>query len=194
MSVAALLPARVAALGIVAGLVPRQAYEDPGLRASADAGRLGVIDLADTMPAGALAADVAPLLAPFPCDVALAAEHQAEHRSPVDAAELATVPGGADTMAAALVEAVRPGLAGVAADVESQARRLTADLAAVICPVHLWYGSADTVAPPANGHWYAAHLPGASLTVVDGAGHYLAFTRWSEMLTTLAFPSSPAMA
>jgi pimeloyl-ACP methyl ester carboxylesterase len=36
------------------------------------------------------------------------------------------------------------------------------------------------------GRWYEDHLPGASLTVVDGAGHYLAFTHWSAMLATLA--------
>lgn len=186
---------RVVALGIVAGLVPRQAYDDPAVRV-AGTNRLGVIEMADVVPPGELGVEVAPLLAPSPCDVALAAEHQAEHRTAADAAELATVPGGVERMAEALVEAVRPGLSGVAADVEAQARPLALDLAAVTCPVHLWYGGDDVVTPPEFGRWYEAQVPRASLSIVDGAGHYLAFTRWSEMLTALtaaaAHPPGPS--
>jgi pimeloyl-ACP methyl ester carboxylesterase len=190
VALAALRPARVAGLGIVAGLVPRQAYDDPAVRLAGQS-RLGVVELADVVPPGELGAEIAPMLAPVPCDVALAVEHQAEHRTAADAAELATVPGGAERMAEALVEAVRPGLAGAAADVEAQARPLAVDLAAVACPVRLWYGAGDVVAPPAFGRWYEAHLPHASLTVVDGAAHYVAFTRWGEMLSALATAASP---
>jgi pimeloyl-ACP methyl ester carboxylesterase len=185
VALAAGLPDRVAALGIVAGLVPRQAYDDPDVREAGE-GRLGVIELADVVPPGELGAEVAPMVAPFPCDLPLATEHQADARTAADAAELATVTGGVEVMAAALTEGVRPGLAGVAADIEAQARPLAVDLDAIGCPVHLWYGTADLVTPPAFGRWYAAHLPGAVLTVVEGAGHYLAFTRWSELLATLA--------
>ena len=179
------LASRVAALGIVAGLVPREAYDDPEVQAAAP-GRLGVIELADVVQPGDLGDEVSPMLAPFPCDRALAAEHQAEHRTAADAAELATVPGGVERMADALVEAVRPGLAGVAADVEAQARLLGVDLASVTCPVDLWYGADDVVTPPAFGRWYRARLPKASLTIVEDAAHYLAFTRWADMLTALA--------
>jgi pimeloyl-ACP methyl ester carboxylesterase len=176
----------VTALGIVAGLVPAEAHRDPEVRAVADPWRLDLVDQAETVPPGELGAEVAPLLVPWPCDRDLAAEHQAAHRGAGDAAELAAVPGGAHRMADALVEAVRTGLVGVAADIEAQARPLGVHPAAVVCPVHLWYGTGDAVAPPANGRWYAAHLPGASLHVVDGAGHYLAFTHWAEMLATLS--------
>jgi pimeloyl-ACP methyl ester carboxylesterase len=179
------LGARVAALGIVAGVVPRQAYDDPDVR-SAGGARLGLVELGDVVPPGDLGAEVAPLLAPIPCDAALAAEHQGATRSPADAAELATVDGGADALAAALVEGVRSGPAGVEADVEAQARPLPVDLGGVSCPVRLWYGSADGVTPPAFGRWYRAHLPGARLTVVDGAGHYLALTRWPDLLAETA--------
>lgn len=176
---------RVAALGIVAGLVPCQAFDDPEVAAAGEH-RLGTIELADAVPPGELGAEVAPMLAPHPCGLALATEHQAAHRSAHDAAELARVPGGAVRMAEALVEAVRSGLAGVAADVEAQARPLAVDPADVGCPVRLWYGSNDTVTPPAFGRWYASHLAGAELAVVDGGGHYLAFTAWSPMLAELA--------
>lgn len=185
VALAATLTDRVAALGIVAGLVPRQAYDDPDVRAAGEA-RLGVIELADVVPPGELGDEVAPMLAPFPCDLALATEHQATERTATDAAELAAVPGGAETMAAGLVEGVRPGLAGVAADIEAQARTLGVDLGAVRCAVRLWYGGGDTVAPVAFGRWYENHLPGAALTVVEEGGHYVAFTRWAEMLGALA--------
>lgn len=179
------LAGRVAALGVVAGLVPRQAYDDAEVRTAGER-RLGVIELGDVAPPGLLGVAVAPMLAPFPCDRALATEHQAAERSPVDAAELATVAGGAEAMAAGLVEAVRGGLAGVEADFEAQVRPLAVDLGGVTCRVRLWYGEADAVVPAAFGRWYAAQLPAAELTVVPGAGHYLAFTRWSALLTELA--------
>lgn len=185
LALAAGLPERVSALGVVAGLVPRQAYDDAAVR-EAGAERLPTLELADTMAPGQLGAAVAPLLAPYPCDHALALEHQAEHRDPAGALELASVVGGADRMADALVEAVRHGLAGIAADVEAQARPLDVDLAAVGCPTHLWYGTADAVTPPAFGEWYARELPDATLDVVPGAAHYLLFTRWAEILGTVA--------
>ncbi|HKE76154.1 MAG TPA: alpha/beta hydrolase [Acidimicrobiales bacterium] len=185
VALGALLADRVAALGIVGGLAPRQAYDDPAVRA-AGAGRLGVIELADALPPGELGEAVAPLVAPYPCDLALAADHQAEQRDPAGTAELATVPGAAERLAVGLVEAVRPGLAGVAADIEAQARPLAVDLGRVACPVRLWYGEHDTVTPPAFGEWYTAHLPDATLEVVPGAAHYLALTRWADLLRAVA--------
>jgi pimeloyl-ACP methyl ester carboxylesterase len=179
------LAGRITTVGIVGGLVPRQAYADPEV-AAAGAARLGMIELADALPPGELGEAVAPLVAPYPCDLALAAEHQIEQRDAAGAAELATVPGGADRLAEGLVEAVRRGLAGVAADVEAQARPLAIDLAAIRVPVRLWYGGHDTVTPPAFGAWYAAHLREATLTVVPGAAHYLALTAWSDLLAAVA--------
>jgi pimeloyl-ACP methyl ester carboxylesterase len=154
VALAALMPERVSALAIVAGLVPRQAYDDPEVRA-AGADRLDTIELADSLPPGTLGEAIAPLLAPYPCDRALAAEHQAEQRD-----------------------------AAGAADVEAQARPMPLNLAAMRAPVRLVYGSADTVTPPAFGRWYAENLPGASLDVVDGAAHYVALTAWGRILAT----------
>ena len=189
LALAAALPARVSALGIVAGLVPRQAYDDPAVR-RAGAERLRTLELADTLPPDELGEAIAPLLAPYPCDHALALEHQAEHRDPAGAHELASVAGGAHRMADALVEAVRHGLAGVAADVEAQARALDVDVAAVGCRTLLWYGSDDAVTPPAFGEWYARVLPAATLEVVPGAAHYLLFTHWADILRTLAMAAT----
>jgi pimeloyl-ACP methyl ester carboxylesterase len=185
LALAAALPAQVSALGIVAGLVPRQAYDDPAVR-WAGVERLRTLELAEALAPGELGEAMAPLLAPYPCDHDLALEHQAEHRDRAAARELETVAGGADRMADALVEAVRHGLAGVAADVEAQARTLDVDVAAAGCRTRLWYGSADAVTPPAFGEWYARELPAATLDIVPGGAHYLLFTRWGDILRALA--------
>lgn len=185
LALALAVPGRVGSLGVVGGVVPAEAYDDPDVRA-AGAALLDVIDLAADVPPGELGGMVAPMVAPHPCDLALAAEHQAEHRDAFGAAELATVPGGAERMAAALVEAVRHGLAGVAADVEAQARPSGLDLGTIACPTRLWYGASDAVTPPVFGGWLARRIPSARLEVVEGAGHYVLMTRWAEILTEVA--------
>jgi pimeloyl-ACP methyl ester carboxylesterase len=187
LTVAAHLGDRVTQLGIVAGLVPRQAFDDDAVRVAAP-GRLGLLDLADELPRGELADVVAPMLAPWPCDRALAAEHQADQRDATGTAEVAAVAGAAERLADGLVEAVRPGLAGVGRDVEVQNRPFPVDLRTIAGPVHLWWGADDTVTPPAFGAWYAGHLPGARLEVVAGAGHHVALTRWADLLRALAGP------
>ena len=48
-------------------------------------------------------------------------------------------------------------------------------------PVHLWYGESDAIGPR-HGEWYAARLPGASLTVLPGAGHLLPVANWGRIL------------
>jgi pimeloyl-ACP methyl ester carboxylesterase len=185
VALAALAGARVAALTVVAGLVPRQAYADPAV-AAAGASRLDTLELADVLPAGTLGEAIAPLLAPYPCDRTLAAEHQAEQRDPANTAEVASVPRAAERLADGLVEAVRHGLGGVEADVEAQAAPLDVDLDAIRCPVRLVYGTEDAVTPPAFGRWYAAHLPGARFDLVEGAAHYVALTAWDDLLAGLA--------
>ena len=56
------------------------------------------------------------------------------------------------------------------------------------CPVELWYGTADTTAPPSFGRWLADHLPVATLHVLDGAGHCLVLPRWAAILAILGAP------
>jgi pimeloyl-ACP methyl ester carboxylesterase len=92
LALAAKHSAQVDVLGVVGGIVPRQAFDDPGVRAAAG-DLLATLELADSLPPGELGRTVAPLLAPFPCDRALAREHQDEHRHAANTRELATVPG-----------------------------------------------------------------------------------------------------
>jgi pimeloyl-ACP methyl ester carboxylesterase len=178
------LDGRITAVVLVAGVAPREAYDDPAVRAAAPE-RLGMIELADHLPEGELASTVAPLLAPYPCDHGLAAEHQSDQRSAEDHADLARVPGALEQTAAALVEAVRGGLAGVRADVHAQTQAGVVDPARVRVPIHLWYGARDQITPPAFGDWYAERMPQAKLRVTDGAGHYLFFTHWDDLLSSL---------
>jgi pimeloyl-ACP methyl ester carboxylesterase len=178
------LDSRITALVLVAGVVPREAYDDPVVRTAAPE-RLGMIELADQLPEGELANTVAPLLAPYPCDHGLAAEHQRAQRSDEDHADLAGIPGAVAQTAAALAEAVRDGLAGVRADVQAQTRTGMFHPTRVPVPVQLWYGARDQITPPAFGGWYAERMPDAKLWVVDGAGHYLFFTHWDDLLGTL---------
>jgi pimeloyl-ACP methyl ester carboxylesterase len=175
---------RLRALHVVAGVVPRQAYDDPQVRA-AGAHRLGLIDMAESLAPDELADIAAPMLAPYPCDLALALEHEQMVRDPADQAALGTVAGAVDRLAESLVEAVRHGLAGVRADVEAQVRPYDIDLGDVAVPVRLWYGTADTTTPPAFGRWYTSQLPASHLELVDGAGHYLPFTHWPQLLAAL---------
>lgn len=178
------LAGRLRGVHAVAGLVPREAYDDAEVR---DAGqhRLGLIEMAEGLPPAELAEAVAPMLAPWPCDHVLALEHQAEHREPADQAALKEIPGAIERLADGLVEAVRSGLAGVEADLAAQLRPGVVDPGAVTVPVHLWYGTDDLVTPPAFGEWYARHLGDARLHLIDGAGHYLPVTHWPTLLTAL---------
>lgn len=179
------LATHVVKLVIVAGVVPREAYDDPGIR-DADPNRADLLGLAAEMPPADLAGMVAPMLAPYPCDHTLAAEHQREHRSPRDQAALEKVPGAVEQMASALTEAVRNGLAGVGTDILAQNYPgAVPPLHQVTAPVKLWYGSADQVAPPAFGSWYAGQFPNAGLEVIEGAGHDLFITRWPDLVASL---------
>jgi pimeloyl-ACP methyl ester carboxylesterase len=179
------LTARIGVLHLVAGVVPRQAHAEPEVR-RAMGSRSSLVDMAEGLAPPDLAEGVAPLLAPLPCDHDLALEHQRELRSPDDQTALSAIDGALDRMADALVEAVRPGLAGVQADIEAQVSPFPVELSELDLPIHLWYGSADTVTPAGFGEWYAGQLPHAALHIVAGAGHYLPFTHWSLLLGALA--------
>lgn len=182
LTTAVTLTGRVSALSIVAGVAPREAYDDPAVVAAA-ADRAAMLEAADEMPPRELAEMLAPMLAPYPCDQAIAAEHQREHRNPADQAGLEAIPGATEQMAAALAEAVRGGLSGVAADLVAQNYAGSVpSLGNVGVPVQLWYGTDDAVTPRAFGQWYEEHLPDAQLHLVTSAGHAIFFTRWREIL------------
>lgn len=53
-------------------------------------------------------------------------------------------------------------------------------------PVHLWHGDLDLSTPPAMGRHLAAAIPGCRPHFIADAGHFLAYSRWSEILAALA--------
>jgi pimeloyl-ACP methyl ester carboxylesterase len=177
------LTERLAELQIVAGVAPRDAFDQPEVQEVAEH-RMGLFEMAETMTPADLAEMAAPLLAPYPCDRDLALAHQAEHRDPDDQSRLASVPGGVDRMADALVEAVRPGLAGVERDVVLSTRRMADEVAAVEVPVRLWYGADDPTTPPVFGEWYVRRLPKSVMHRIEAAGHFLPFTHWRQLLAS----------
>lgn len=185
LAIAARHPDRTPRAAIVAGLVPFTAYATPGILEHADAGRHMVAELGEELGAAVLAEMAAPMLAPFPCDEALAREHVLEHADADRRATYDAIPGALDAMAAGVADSVASGLDGLTRDLELQVEALDVDLTAIAAPVDLWYGERDATAPPAFGRWWADQLPAATLHVVEGEGHLLALTRWTQILTAL---------
>ena len=188
LAIAARHPDRVRRVVVAAGLVPFEADATPGILDHADGGRWMVAELGAELGGAQLAEMAAPMLAPFPCDAALAREHVLEHADEARRALFDAIPGALDAMAAGVADSVASGLDGLSRDLELQVEDLDVDLAAVTAPVELWYGSLDTTAPPSFGEWWAERLPHTALHVFPGEGHLVALTRWPALLTALAAP------
>ncbi len=185
LAVGARHPGRVARTAVAAGLVPFEAYATPGILDDADGGRHLVAELGAELGAAGLAEMAAPMLAPCPCDEALAREHLTETADPGRLADLAAIPGALDVLVAGLVDAVAQGMDGLVRDLELQVEPPDVDWSAATGPVDLWYGERDTTAPPAFGAWWVGALPDAIIQVVPSAGHLIALTHWTQILQQL---------
>ena len=91
----------------------------------------------------------------------------------------------AAVLAETMREAFRQGTAGAGWDNVSWIGRWDIDLSAVHCPVLLWYGRDDPLAPPAHGLWLSGNLPRAQLVLRDGEGHLGIYEHLGEMLDKL---------
>jgi pimeloyl-ACP methyl ester carboxylesterase len=60
------------------------------------------------------------------------------------------------------------------------------ELAAVTTPVDVWWGDADRLVARQLIEPLAHQLPHAEFTVVPGAGHFVAFDRWEDVLAPVA--------
>jgi pimeloyl-ACP methyl ester carboxylesterase len=188
LGIAARDPDRVTAVGIAAGLPPFSAYAEPGVLDGAHPGRVMLAQLGAELGAPATATELAPYLVPDPPTAAALREHLLDGADAARRTEMEAVPGAVDQLALAMGDSVRNGLAGITRDLELQIMEPDIDLAAVTAPVHLWYGSEDSTAPPAFGRWYEAHLPNATLEVFEGAGHAFPLPRWADLLRALLRP------
>lgn len=59
------------------------------------------------------------------------------------------------------------------------------DLRALAVPVHIWQGSADEFVPADWSRRMAAMIPGAVLTIVPDAGHFVARDHWGEIFAAI---------
>ena len=184
LAAAAGLGDRIRRVGLVGAVPPVEAYSDDTVVAALGPGRRAFAELAIEVPAAELAAELAPHLLPDPLTPAVAREHVLEAAGAVGERELAAVPGAAEQLATALVEATAAGRDGLVDDV---ARQLEPglDLTRVAAPVTAWHGDHDALSPPAIGEWLAARLPRAEVVACPGAAHHLLFPRWSDLLMSL---------
>lgn len=58
-------------------------------------------------------------------------------------------------------------------------------------PVMVWYGTDDTLVPPAHGRWLAQNVPGAQVVTMSG-GHLELVNRVGELLSWLIGGDAPA--
>lgn len=89
------------------------------------------------------------------------------------------------------VESFRAGGLWLARELAYLARPWGFELAAVRAPVTLWWGESDRVCPPSIAYDYASSLPNATLRVVEGT-HQLLFSRWRDILADVAAPLADA--
>lgn len=185
VALAACHPDRVGGVALAAPLVPVSAYDDPAVAEAAGPGRLLFAEMAAETAPDEVAGEVAPYLLPDPATAEAVAAQMREAADAAREADLQRIPGGFEAIVASSVEAVALGRDGLHQDVATQAARPDVDLARCAAPTWIWCGSADEVAPPAFGRWWADQLPDAHLEVVDGASHILALTHWTALLGTL---------
>ncbi len=55
----------------------------------------------------------------------------------------------------------------------------------IAAPVHFWHGEADRLVAPASARRLAARIPGAHLVTTPGAGHYVLYSHWPEILADI---------
>lgn len=181
LAAATVLGERVTAVGLVGAVPPVEAYDDAALVAALGAGRRAFVDLAAEVPRGELAAELAAYLVPDPLTPAVALEHVLETAGEQGRKELASVPGAAEVLVAALAASVRGGRAGLAHDIALQLEP-GLDLSRVAAPVRAFHGGEDGVSPPEVGAWLVSRLPDAVLDLTPGAAHHLLFPRWRGIL------------
>lgn len=190
LATAAMAPERVQAVGVIAGAGPFQLVPGgleelsdgdkaaerllPGDPEGAAAGFADGFDMTD-----ALASPEALYQAfePFLC-----AWDRTQWNEPVHS----------QAMFADMREALKSGPWGGAWDNVAWIGAWDVDPTTVRCPVLLWYGSEDRMAPPEHARWFDENLPDARLVMWEGEGHLLAFTHLAEMLRELLTCHAPA--
>ena len=81
-------------------------------------------------------------------------------------------------------EMVKDGTDGAYADAKAFLGDWGFDASDIEIPVRLFYGGADRNVPLQMGKWYRDTIPDSELTVYNGEGHFIMYTRAEEILST----------
>jgi len=87
-------------------------------------------------------------------------------------------------------DALRQGVTGGAWDNVAWVGRWEVDLTTISCPVVLWYGDDDRLAPLAHGVWLHENVPGSQLVVRNGEGHFGFMEHAAEMFSAVTAQST----
>lgn len=184
LAAASALGGRVAAVLTVGGVPPVEAYDDPAVLDALGPQRRPFVEMAREIPAGELAAEMAPYMVPLPLDRELARAHVLEGAGERGEVDLEAVPGAVDQLVDALIAAVEQGWEWLADEIVTQLSP-GLDLGAISARVVTVHGTEDPVSPPAVGRWLADRLPAAEVEVVEGGSHHLLFPHWEALLRRL---------
>lgn len=183
LAVAAAAPDRVSGVGVMSGAGPFQLV--PGALEDLSDIDKQAVSLLPADPVGAaetFASGFSPL-EDYPDQAALLANFGAA-LSDRDK-EIASDPVVGAALLAEVREALRQGRLGGGWDNVAWVGKWDIDLSAVTCPVWLWYGTEDRMAPPAHASWLQEHLPTSTLVMRSGEGHFGVFDHLAEDLRTL---------
>lgn len=97
-----------------------------------------------------------------------------------------TEQGVADLLANDMLEVMRNGPIGAAEDVRVVARPWGFSPAEIRVPTFLWQGEIDPNVTPQMGRYLADTIPNCNATFVPGAGHFLIFSHWGQIVEQLA--------
>lgn len=106
----------------------------------------------------------------------------AGHAGPADRRVLEA--GFGRILAPTMRESMRQGQLGWARDNVVRMGPWNVDLGAIRCPTTIWLGSEDAVNVE-GGAWLGARIPHATISVLQGHGHYLIFELWDQVLDSL---------
>lgn len=181
LGAAAVLGDRVERVVTYGAVAPLEAMRDDAAVATASGTRAHLVG----EDPDALADELAMLLVPTaPVPLEQARDQVLETVAPAVAAERDIVEALARSLAAAVD---RHADAGLRSDLVVQYSPGVPDLLdAVRCPVVLVHGTADPVAGPAVGAWFASHLADGRAEVWDGAPHQGVLLEWERFLALTA--------
>lgn len=180
LATALALPARIASVFIVAAMPPIEGLED--LR-----------DYSATFRMSLLVAKYAPSLLPPLLRVMVKGIRSNVYRYIEQTLEDATESDRQvfqharlrASYARGLLASVKRGEQDIALEVLLAADKWGFDPKDIAAPVHFWHGEADRLVVPGGAHRLAARIPGASLVTTPGAGHYVLYSHWPEILADI---------